>query len=118
MFEFTVEDTARRAAQARDAGFTAVKFGWEPFGEDPDFDEALVRGIRQAVGDQVEVMIDAGLAWDAKAAVQRCQRLAPYRLAWLEEPLPPDDLRGYQTVTSMVSVPIAAGEEECTLQGF
>jgi L-rhamnonate dehydratase len=118
MFRFTPEATAKRAAEAVEAGFTAVKFGWEPFGSDPALDEALVAAIRDAVGDSVDVAIDAGLAWDAKTAIQRVKRLEPYGLLWMEEPLHPDDLRGYRRVAEAVDVPIAAGEEECTRVGF
>lgn len=118
MFEFTPEATAERAARARDMGFRGVKFGWEPMGPDPALDEALVRAIRQAVGDQILVMIDAGLAWDAKTAIQRCTLFEPYNIYWLEEPLSPDDLRGYERLSRTVSTRIAAGEEESTPEGF
>ena len=94
MFQFSPADTARRAAEAMDNGFTAVKFGWEPLDPDPALDEALVAAIRKQVGDGVDVMIDAGLAWDAKTTLQRLELFAPYRIFWLEEPLPPHDLRG------------------------
>src|SRR5690606_24872599 len=58
MFEFTPEATGRRAAESVDQGFKAVKFGWEPMGPDPELDVALVRAIRKAVGDSVDVLID------------------------------------------------------------
>ncbi len=118
MFDFSVDGTARRAGEAVEAGFSAVKFGWEPFGADPDMDVKLVAGIRAAVGDDVEVMIDAGLAWDAKTAIGRCHLLEPYAPFWLEEPLPPEDLRGYRRLSEAVDMRIAAGEEECHAEGF
>lgn len=118
MFEFTPEETGRRAAESVEQGFKAVKFGWEPMGPDPDLDVALVRAIREAVGHSVDVLIDAGLAWDAKTAIQRCQLFEPYNIFWLEEPLHPDHLRGYATLAEAVTTRIAAGEEEATLAGF
>jgi len=118
MFQFTPEETAHRAATAVEKGFTAVKFGWEPMGPDPKLDEALVKGIRRAVGPSIDIMIDAGLAWDAKTAIQRCELFEPYNIFWLEEPLHPDDLKGYSTLCSSVPLKIAAGEEECTIAGF
>ena len=118
MFAFTPEETADIARRAVDQGFTAVKFGWEPMGPDPEFDEALVRAIRRAVGDDVDVLIDGGLAWDAKAAMDRVRRFEPYNLFWLEEPLHPDNLRGYAQLAESTSMRIAAGEEECTRAGF
>lgn len=118
MFDFDPEVTGKRAAAARDAGFTAVKFGWEPMGPDPVVDEALVKAIRDGVGDGVAVCIDAGHAWDAQTAIQRCQLFEPYHIYWLEEPLSPDDLRGYRRLASSVTTPIAAGENESTVAGF
>lgn len=118
MFQLTPEATADRAAAAVAAGYTAVKFGWEPFGADPQSDEAFVRAIRERVGDDVDIAIDAGLAWDTKTAIQRVRLLEQYRLLWLEEPLHPDNLRGYRRLTQAVDTPIAAGEEECTRDGF
>ena len=118
MFQFGAEATAERAKRARDAGFTAVKFGWEPFGRDPATDCAYLEAIRRAVGDQIDVMLDVGLIWDAKTTLQRARLFEPYRLAWIEEPLHPDDLAGYAKVAAGTDTKIAAGEEECTLAGF
>lgn len=118
MFDFTPRDTGRRAAAAAAAGFSAVKFGWEPFGSDPGTDVKLVAAIRSAVGADVDVMIDAGLAWDVKTAISRCRLLEPYALYWLEEPLAPGDLRGYRRLSGSVDTRIAAGEEECEVGGF
>ena len=118
MFQFGAEATAERAKQAQDAGFTAVKFGWEPFGQDPATDCAYLEAIRRAIGDEMDIMLDVGLIWDAKTTLQRARLFEPYRLAWIEEPLHPDDLAGYAKVAAGTDTRIAAGEEECTLAGF
>ncbi len=118
MMQMTPEATAARARQAMEAGFTAVKFGWEPLGPDAEFDRQLVAAIRDSLGPKAELMIDAGLAWDAKTAIQRCRLFEPYELFWLEEPLGPDDLRGYARLSAAVDTRIAAGEEECTVEGY
>jgi L-alanine-DL-glutamate epimerase-like enolase superfamily enzyme len=118
MFQFGAEATAERAKQAQDAGFSAVKFGWEPFGQDPATDCAYLEAIRRAVGDEMDVMLDVGLIWDAKTTLQRARLFEPYRLAWIEEPLHPDDLAGYAKVAAGTDTKIAGGEEECTLAGF
>lgn len=118
MFQFTPEATAERAKKAVDQGFTAMKFGWEPFGRDPDTDVKFLSGIRKAAGDKNDVILDVGLVWDAKTAIRRAKLFEPFRLLWIEEPLHPDDLRGYARVAETVDTPIAAGEEECTLAGF
>lgn len=118
MMQMTPEATAARAKEVMDSGFTAVKFGWEPLGPDPDFDCQLIGAIRDTIGPETQLMIDAGLAWDAKTAIQRCRLFEPFNLFWLEEPLGPDDLRGYARLASAVDTRIAAGEEESTVEGF
>ncbi|MEQ8966733.1 MAG: mandelate racemase/muconate lactonizing enzyme family protein [Azospirillaceae bacterium] len=118
MFQFTPEATADRAKAAVDMGFGAVKFGWEPFGEDADADCRFLEAIREALGDKVDIMLDVGLVWDAKTTLQRARLFEPYRLFWIEEPLHPDDLDGYAKVAEGTDQRIAAGEEECTLAGF
>ncbi len=118
MFSFTPEETAKRAAAAASEGFTALKFGWEPFGADADLDLSFVEALRQTVGPNVDLMIDAGLAWDAKTAISRARSFEPYQLFWLEEPVAPDDLAGYARIAGSTSTRIAAGEEECEFRGF
>jgi L-rhamnonate dehydratase len=57
-------------------------------------------------------MVDAGLRWDAKAAIQCAAAFSEYQIFWLEEPLAPDDHEGYRKLSQATSVRIAAGEEE------
>jgi L-rhamnonate dehydratase len=118
MFQFTPKATAERAKKAIDQGFTAVKFGWEPFGKDPATDVQYLTAIREAIGDKNGLILDVGLVWNAKTAIRRAKLFEPFNLTWIEEPLHPDDLRGYARVTAAVDTPIAAGEEEATLAGF
>ncbi len=102
----------------RGAGYTAVKFGWEPMGQSEAVDLDLVRGAREGVGDDGTVLIDAGCVWDARTALRRAQRFADQSIEWLEEPLLPDDLEGYVWLRDRSPVPIAAGEEECGRTSF
>ena len=118
MFQFSIADTVARARAAVDTGHTGVKFGWEPFGQDEKRDLAYVEAIRRAIGDDVDFMLDIGLAWDAKTTIRRAQLFQPYRLMWIEEPLHPDDYSGYGKVSAACTQHIAAGEEECTSVGF
>src|SRR5581483_9053952 len=90
----------------------AVKFGWDPMGRDEATDIALVREARKGLGDDADLLIDAGLVWDFKTALQRARAFADYRIFWLEEPLRPDDYDGYRRLTEATHVRIAAGEEE------
>jgi L-rhamnonate dehydratase len=119
MFQMTPEATVQRAKAAIDAGFTAVKFGWEPFGRAGlDLDIKYIEAIKAVTGNQVQFMLDVGHVWDAKTAVQRCRAFEPYDLTWVEEPLHPDDYIGYANLCTTVIQHIAAGEQECTVPGF
>ncbi len=108
----------------RERGFRAIKMGWRPFGRrDRKFDEHLVRTARKTVGDEVELMVDAGGSeqfwphgWNW--ARQTAHMLADYDITWFEEPLPPDDLEGYLELTRTSPVPIAGGEVLTRRQSF
>jgi L-rhamnonate dehydratase len=118
MFQFTVEATVARAKRAIDTGHTGVKFGWEPFGRDEATDVRYIEAVRRAIGDDNDFMLDVGLVWDAKTTIRRAKLFEPYKLFWIEEPLHPDDLSGYAKVSRACIQHIAAGEEECTVNGF
>jgi L-alanine-DL-glutamate epimerase-like enolase superfamily enzyme len=99
------------------AGYTAVKFGWEPMGESEAVDLDLVRGAREGLGDAT-LLIDAGCVWDARTALRRAHAFAEYNIDWLEEPLREDDVDGYVWLRDRSPVPIAAGEGECGRESF
>jgi L-rhamnonate dehydratase len=118
LFGATAQATGEIARRIRDRGFTAVKFGWAPMGKDAATDVDLVRQARAGFGDDGDVMIDAGLVWDARTAIQRAKAFAEFNIAWLEEPLQPDDYIGYRKLTAASPVHIAAGESESNRQSF
>ena len=105
-------------------GFRAIKLGWRPFGRrNRKFDELLVRTARETVGEEVELMVDAGgseqfwphgLNWARETA----KMLADYDIVWFEEPLPPDDIEGHIELTRVSPVPIAGGEVLTRRQSF
>lgn len=100
-----------------EAGYRAVKFGWEPMGQSEAVDLDLVRGAREGLGDGM-LLVDAGCVWDARTALARARAFADYRIGWLEEALQPDDVDGYVWLRDRSPVPIAAGEEECGRAAF
>jgi len=119
------EDLAMLAEEAKsytDAGFTAVKmrFGYGPrdgrAGMRKNYE--LVRTVREAVGDDVDIATEAYMGWDTNYAVSMIRKLEEFGLAWVEEPVLPDDLDSYRRIRSEVGVPISGGEHEFTLQGF
>jgi L-alanine-DL-glutamate epimerase-like enolase superfamily enzyme len=112
LFGSTPDETYALACRFAEQGFKAVKFGWGPMGQDAANDVALVAAARWGLGDKIDLMIDAGLVWDAKTAIERARAFADYNIFWLEEPLAPDDYDGYRKLTAATEVRIAAGEEE------
>ena len=110
--------TCELAKRYVDAGFDAVKFGWEPMGRDEATDIALVREARRGLGDSADLLVDAGLVWDAKTAIRRVRAFEEHRVFWVEEPLMPDDYDGYRRLAEAVDTRIAAGEEESNRSSF
>ena len=74
-----------------------MRFGWGPADGAAGMQQnvALVRTVRESVGDGVDVMADAYMGWDLDYARRMLPLLEPYNLRWLEEPVIPDDIRGY-----------------------
>lgn len=106
------KQTREIAERWRNAGYQAVKFGWEPMGQSLALDLDLVKGARDGIDDGL-LMIDAGCIWDARTALKRAQAFEKYDLTWLEEPLRPDDVAGYRWLRGRSPIPIAGGEQEC-----
>jgi L-alanine-DL-glutamate epimerase-like enolase superfamily enzyme len=87
-------------------------------GQSESLDVELVAGARRGLGDDATLLIDAGCVWDARTALRRAKAFDDHGIAWLEEPLDPDDVDGYVWLRDRSPVPIAAGEEECGRQSF
>jgi L-alanine-DL-glutamate epimerase-like enolase superfamily enzyme len=118
LFGDTPAETERTGRKLAEQGYRAVKFGWGPMGQGEESDISHVRAARQGVGKDVELMVDAGLAWDTATAIRRAAQFEPFGLTWLEEPLHPDNLQGYARLSARSPVRIAAGEEVCDVQEF
>ncbi|MCK1992930.1 mandelate racemase/muconate lactonizing enzyme family protein [Peribacillus muralis] len=108
----TVKEAGMLAERYAKLGYKAIKFGWGPIGKSAKHDEELVKTIREAIGDDIELMIDAGLVWDLKGAIQMANVFEKYGIFWLEEPLDAADLDGYRKLSERTSLYIAGGEQE------
>jgi L-alanine-DL-glutamate epimerase-like enolase superfamily enzyme len=119
LFGDTPAETERIGRELTAQGYRAVKFGWGPMGQGEESDIAHVRAARAGLGKDVELMVDAGLCWDTATAIRRARQFEPFQLAWLEEPLHPDNLQGYARLSaSSPPMRIAAGEEICDVKEF
>jgi L-rhamnonate dehydratase len=116
----TTEEVTEAVSALREQGFTAVKLGWGPLGADPDHDIRLAAAARDAGGDGVEIMIDAGLGYvaDAKTAIGVAREYERLGVYWLEEPFEPDEYEAYAELADTVELRVAAGEQDATWWGF
>jgi galactonate dehydratase len=120
----TPAEYAGRAREVVARGYRGMKF--DPFGvawrqmsgEQMDLAEAIVAAVREAVGDHVELMIEAHGRFTVGGAIEMGRRLARYRPAWYEEPVTPDSLDLLKEVKAALPFPIAAGERLYTLRDF
>jgi D-galactarolactone cycloisomerase len=105
---FDVE-VAAAAAAAR--GFRAVKLH--------QVEVEAVGAAREALGQDIDLILDVNCPWSAEEAIATGRRLEPFGLRWLEEPVwPPEDYAGLARVRRALSIPIACGENDSTLHGF
>ncbi len=115
-----IKEMVREAEQQVGLGHTAlkVKIGRSAQIGGRRTDVASVKAIRSAVGSETDIMLDVNSAYDASTAIKVCRQLEETDIAWIEEPVPPDDLAGYQRVRAGQAIPVAAGESEFGLFGF
>jgi L-fuconate dehydratase len=101
------ELVVERCAAVVAAGYRQVKI---KVGADPEDDLRRVRLVRQTIGPDVRLAVDANQVWEVDEAIERIRALEPYDLAWVEEPTSPDDVLGHLAIARAVDVPIATGE--------
>jgi len=104
------------ALQAREKGFrgSKVKIG-KPTGAE---DFARLSAMRKALGDDYEIMTDCNQGFSVDEAIRRAARLRDLDLAWIEEPLPADDIDGHVRLSNSTPTPIAVGESLYSIRHF
>jgi len=109
----TDEKALRRSLEQ---GFRGIKIK----GGDGDAanDERRVKGLRKLLGDDVALMLDFNQSLDPAEAKRRSERLGPYDLTWIEEPVAQENLSGHAEVRGSSSIPIQAGENWWFPRGF
>ncbi|WP_283134715.1 enolase C-terminal domain-like protein [Rhizohabitans arisaemae] len=81
---------------------------------------ALVRTVADAIGPDLDQMVDAYMGWDVDYAIRMIRMIEDdgIRLRWVEEPVIPDNIPGYAEIRRAVNTPISGGEHEFTRYGF
>jgi L-alanine-DL-glutamate epimerase-like enolase superfamily enzyme len=115
----------RQFADLRARGYTVLKGGWGhdlsiAFGRDAKRDLAIVQTVREAVGDDAEIIVDvaAGSGWTASHAITMARAFEPYRLYWLEDALVEGDLAGWGRLRAGTATPLCTGEKGWTVPHF
>jgi L-alanine-DL-glutamate epimerase-like enolase superfamily enzyme len=81
-------------------------------------DVARVKAVREAIGPDIKLLVDANCAYRWYDAIQFARRIEPYDIFWFEEPVIPDDYDGHHKISQATIIPIATGENEYTRFGF
>ena len=122
---------ASRARAMQQQGYTALKFDLDvPGTEGPDpynrclsnraIDRMveLIGAVRDAVGYAIDIAVDCHWRYSVGDVIKVAHALEPFRLLWLEDPVPPDSTEALCAVSSKVKIPIATGENLYLFQGF
>jgi L-alanine-DL-glutamate epimerase-like enolase superfamily enzyme len=108
----------KQLRQYVERGHRAVKMRVGLQDRDVDDSAARVREARQVLGPEVGLMVDAHGTWSVREAQRFARKVADCDLAWLEEPVSPDNVAGQAEVRAATDIPIASGETEQTRFAF
>jgi L-alanine-DL-glutamate epimerase-like enolase superfamily enzyme len=101
----------RNVRRAVDSGYKYLKLH--------EIDVECVRAAREEAGPDIEITLDVNCPWTVREALDMAEKLRPFNLRWLEEPVwPPENYAGLATVRKQGGIPVAAGENASTLMDF
>jgi L-alanine-DL-glutamate epimerase-like enolase superfamily enzyme len=121
----------RQALKQRAEGFTALKFDLDVPGTAGidshnraltnraiDHMVSLIGAVHGAVGDDTDIAVDCHWRYNASDVIKVARELEPFRLFWLEDPVPPNNVAALKEVSARVRIPIATGENLFLFEGF
>lgn len=113
---YSLDELRAQAGRWAAAGYSAVKMkvGRQGRGEDA----VRVAAVREIVGDDVALMLDANQRWTLRQAERALRELEQFKPAWIEEPLRADDLVSHARLRESIRTPIAVGENLHTIYRF
>jgi len=104
----TVKRLAQEMASYRDEGFTAMKM--KVAGAPLDDDVERVRAVREAIGPDALLLIDANNGLTPEGAIRMARRMEAFEIFWFEEPVPTDDIEGSAKVAAALDMAVAGYE--------
>lgn len=135
LYQSSLPDPQKFAESAREAvkmGFTAVKFDLDQANDPNKYDRYnwtaspgelqrmhdQIAAAREAVGPSIDICADMHGRYDATTGEQVARIMEPFKLMWLEEPIPAENAEAYRKITESTSTPICAGENLYLAYGF
>jgi L-alanine-DL-glutamate epimerase-like enolase superfamily enzyme len=103
-----IEEVLENATRSREAGIGGIKI--KVGHPDPRVDMARLTAVREHLGDDFPLMVDANQQWDRPTAMRMCRAMEPFDLVWIEEPLDAYDYVGHADLSRAIDTPIATGE--------
>jgi D-galactarolactone cycloisomerase len=110
-----IKQVADEMASYVEEGFTAVKM---KIGRNQAEDLARVKAVREAIGKNIDLLVDGNNAYTSYEAIRMARKMEEYDIFWFEEPVPAEDVEGSARVAAAIDTPLAAGENEFTRYGF
>jgi muconate cycloisomerase len=107
MAAYDPETAAAKAVERVGWGFTTIKI---KVGTIPEQDVARVRAVREAVGPDIKIVIDANCGWDAETAIRCCRELEECQLSLVEQPTPDGDYAAMVKLRRAIDVPVMADD--------
>jgi len=125
------DDYRKRALEMKSQGYTALKFDLDVPGTEGldahnrclsnaaiDRMVSLIGAVRDGVGYDIDITVDCHWRYSVSDVVKVAHALEPFRLLWLEDPVPPGSVDALRAVSSRVRIPIATGENLYLFEGF
>lgn len=103
-----LEQVLENATRSREAGIGGIKI--KVGHPDPRVDMTRLTAMREHLGDDFPLMVDANQQWDRPTAMRMCRAMEPFNLVWIEEPLDAYDYVGHAELARAIDTPIATGE--------
>lgn len=104
---YSDEKMLKLSSAAKDDGFHLIKY---KCGKSLEDDKRRLTKIRQLLGPDFPIAIDANQVWDVDLAIEWVNALKEFNLSWIEEPTHPDDVIGHSRIAREVTTPVATGE--------
>lgn len=114
--QFPIPKLLKKMEGYLSSGFNAVKI--KIGREDLDEDIERIKAVREYIGPNITFMVDANYSMSVEKAIEAIKRFRPYNITWFEEPIIPDNYKGFAQIVDATGFPLAMGENLHTIHEF